>query len=366
LHFYDFLQERLGTANGWTAGRHWFRRLETKTASLTRPSKYRPLTVHLDTYQHFAATRPTVMDGNQQYVSVEQMSSANKRDRRRQSLVQRLDELGDMFQQERDLHYSEMLQNLQMTLFTLHVGRNEEFLDEIADFEEARDENLVMLYLWEKYQMEASEREYEEAVAAANEEHESMTQMVKDRLMARLESQKKKLSEDRALLDIANDHSFNLAQGPMSALTAPGSPGGIGGLSSAFERRNLRGRRDYGEDSGMSGGEGGKSTAFMASDYGSSRRRGGGVGAGGIGGGSGYGAGGGNRTGASDAEAFSDRDLEGVLFAKEREAPTTRHSSKSYQCVRVLKPDEAMDDIMTIRAGVKKLMAEGAAVGHIS
>lgn len=275
-------------------------------------------------------------------------------------MIQRLDELGDMFQHERDLHYSETLQTLQMTLFTLHVGRNEEFLEQIADFEEARDEGLVTQYLWEKYQLEASEREYEEAVAAANEEHDSMTQMVKERLMARLESQKKKLSEDRALLDIANDHSFSLSQGPLASLAPPGSPGGAGGLSSGFERRSLRGtRRDYGEESGMSGGEGaGTRSTFMASDYyagGSSRRAGA---LGGIGASNGNG---GNRTGASDAEGFSDRDLEGVLLAKEREAPTTRHSSKSYQCVKFLKPEEAMEDLASIRAGVKKLQAESAA-----
>lgn len=259
-----------------------------------------------------------------------------KREKKRQNISSRLYRISDMFEAERDLHYRNMLHNLQSTLYSLHVGENLEYLEELADMEEARDEGLVTLYLWHKYQIERTEQEYQKDVEAANQEHANMTTFVKDKLMQRLEIQRKKLSEDKALLDIANDHSFFLsAMSPgATSLQIPTSPSGN---VSGMDRRSLR-RRDYAADdfSGISGGEG------RGSGFASSRRSrfNGDV-----------------RTGASDQDVLSDRDLE-ALWGKDREAPTTRHTSKSYQGVAALKPDEALEDLNLIRVAIKRRKGE--------
>jgi Sds3-like len=256
----------------------------------------------------------------------------SKREKKRQSMSSRLYRISDMFEAERDLHYRNMLHNLQSTLYSLHVGENLEYLEELADMEESRDEGLVTLYLWQKYQMERADQEYQKDVESANQEHANMTAFVKDKLMQRLESQRKKLSEDKALLDIANDHSFFLsAMSPGGGMAVPGSPSGNN--ASSLDRRSLR-RREYIADdySGVSGGEG------KGSGFASSRRRF-------------------NGTGASDQEVLSDRDLE-ALWGKDRETPNTRHASKSYQGVAALKPEEAMEDLNLIRNAVKRKKLE--------
>jgi hypothetical protein len=257
----------------------------------------------------------------------------SKKEKKRQNMSSRLYRISDMFEAERDLHYRNMLHNLQSTLYSLHVGENVDYLEELADIEELRDNNLVTLYLWQRYQMQRAQKEYLQDVEAANDEHASMTAFVKDKLMQRLESQRKKLSEDKALLDIANDHSFFLsAMSPSSSVAVPGSPS-ANGNGSGMDRRNLRRREYIGDDySGLSGGEG-KGSGFASS----SRRR----------------FNGDTRTGASDQEALSDRDLE-ALWGKDREAPNTRQGSKSFQGVASLKPDEALEDLTLIRSAAKR------------
>ncbi|ANB14664.1 Sds3p [Sugiyamaella lignohabitans] len=365
---------------------------------------------------------------------------ASKRDKRRQTLAAKLDQITDMFENERDFHYSEMLRTLQSTLYSLHVGDNPEFLEELTDLEEVRDEQLVMLYLWEKYQIERADHEYNQDVELANEEHRQMTDMVKEKLMAKLESQRRKLSEDKTLLDIANDHSFFLSSSGLyhsernsakdvnsdygggsstagAFLYPPGSPsgrdfrdgggmstraaagsgsaaaaaigaggggsggtgygiGGYGGTGlnghvnglgaggegfssqSGMERRALRRRGGAAyDDSGLSGGEGSGGAGGTGTGGATSTRRRGAYH--GTLNGSGAANTNGYRTnnGGSDMEtaaAFSDRDLEGMLFSKDREAPTTRHSSKAYHGVRVLKPEEAQEDIDLLRASIRR------------
>ncbi|CAN6653470.1 transcriptional regulatory protein Sds3p [Trichomonascus vanleenenianus] len=263
----------------------------------------------------------------------------SKRDKRRQTMASRYVQLNEAFETDRDIHYRQMLHTLQTTLTSLHTGANAEFQERLHDIEERRDYELVKLRLYEQYLIERAEGEYHKQVEQAHEEHEQMMQMVKERLMSRLEAQRKKLREDKALLDIANDHSVFLSYdrgGPpastdnnTAAGLAPGSPQN-GGASSDHRRRRRRQEMSaaatYDELSALSGD--GKSSQPK-------RARGSG----------------GNRTGASDG---SDRDvLEGVLFAKERDVPTTRHTSRSYQGVPPLKPDEAMEDIALIRSLIK-------------
>lgn len=137
-------------------------------------------------------------------------SSGGKRDKRRQTIANRIMQISTMFEEERDLQYRDMLHNLQSTLSSLHSGRNTEFLDELTDMEERRDEELVRLNLWEKYQIERVEEEYQREVESANQDYNKMILNVKDRLLVRLENQRKRLREEKAYLDIANENNLFL------------------------------------------------------------------------------------------------------------------------------------------------------------
>ncbi|KAF5101042.1 hypothetical protein D0Z00_001042 [Geotrichum galactomycetum] len=265
-----------------------------------------------------------------------------------------------------------MLHALQSTLSSLHAGTNPEFLEQLADLEERRDQELLRLRLWEQYRIDRTETEYQREVEAANEEYGRLTLLVKERLMERLENQRKSLREDKALLDIANDHmvflnsayanggsgyyssnyhsnSINNStlnvnnsgpytnnnssannnngnnsntedQGNLSTRYGNGYYSGGGGAGSpgfyASERRHLRRRGDHGttsaldDVSGMSGNEG-------RSGYGSAAGRrtdGGGAGAGSASkrrkvGGRGL------QSGGEDGVLQSDKEtLEGILF----------------------------------------------------
>lgn len=298
-----------------------------------------------------------------------------KRDKRRQGIAFRLHQISDLFEMERDFHYQEMLHTLQSTLYSLHMGDNAKFLEALADIEETRDEDMLSLYLWEKYQTESCENIYEREVEIANREYEEKTQLVKERLIARLEAQKKKLSEDKALLDVANDHSFFLSGHSVATRSKDSSSIGInssrtraaanggptvvdgnGGDRSggerngtprspgAIDRRSLRSRdfSMYEDMSGLSGGEGragsghgsGRASRRYNNTSGGNTREAGG-------------------SGTSDLD-FSERgDLEGMLFGKDRDGQSRQHT-KSYHGVPAAKADEASDDINELRAAIKQ------------
>lgn len=242
----------------------------------------------------------------------------DKKDKRRTAMAKRLRTLNETFSSERDVHYGGILHSLQCSLYALHMGNHPEFLERLADLEEDRDNRLVELYLWERYQTEQAEQQYSQDLEQATAEYSQMLQLVKDKLRARLENQRKRLNEDRSLLDIANDHSFFLSCLNTAAPTRSAQ------LSSA-ERRSLR-RRDLGDEfSGLSGNES-RSRRARATTA--------------------------STNNASDFETATDRDLEGLLH--DFDTPSARHVSKSYQGVKVLKPEEAQGDLSLIRENVKR------------
>lgn len=296
---------------------------------------------------------------------------ASKRDRRRQSLSLKLHQMNEMFERDKDLHYRDMLRVIQDDLYMLLVGKNEEFLQELADVEEIRDEQLVGLYLWRQYQLESTEREYEREVEQANEEHQQMTEMVKQRLMSRLEAQRKRLSEDKLLLDMANDHSLFLSGsvGSGAGMTGYYMGGGFGahnGGSSALNGGSGDDRHGSGADTlaGLVNGVGGFMPGSPGQDSSSRRTRrrkgefeepsgiSGNEGSATGGGGGGGGAGTRRRAAIqSDIDAFSDMDK--VIRDRERES-TKGQKAGAYQRVKPLKAEEASEDLALIRAGIKR------------
>lgn len=284
--------------------------------------------------------------------------SASKRDRRRQSLSLKLHQMTEMFERDKDAHYRDMLRVIQDDLYMLLVGKNDEFLQELADVEETRDEQLVGLYLSRQYQLECIEREYERDVELANNEHHQMTEMVKQKLMNRLEAQRKRLGEDKLLLDMANDHSlflsgtvgngggyysgwanggggddrsvgdvFSFVNGSVSAAFMPGSPG-----QDSSSRRTRRRKGEFDDPSGVSGNEAGAGGASSATGTGAGTRRRAAI--------------------QSDIDAFSDMDK--VLREREKESTRGQKPGNPYLRVKPLKPEEASEDLALIRAGIKR------------
>lgn len=276
--------------------------------------------------------------------------STGKRDKRRHGIAMRINYISEQFEEDRNEHYRDMLHDLQNTLASLHAGTNEGLLEQVADLEEHRDQELVRLNLWEAYQIDRAEREYEKEITQANEEYTKMTLEVKEQLLNHLEGQRKRLREDKSLLDIANDHLMYLSgswyaeasNGPGSGGTTS-TPNPILGLL-ASERRSLR-RREIGsgfeELSGMSGGEG-REYGSGATSTGPKRRKPLGW-----------------ATGSGEDSILSDRDaLGGLLFARGRGAQSgaaVGRPSKSFQPPAALKSEDVQDDLNLLRAAAASL-----------
>lgn len=266
---------------------------------------------------------------------MEEASAAQRRDKRRNNIAARLRSLNEIFEQDRNQQYSELLDGLRRSLYTLHAGTDTEYLEKLGDLEEFRDNRLMELFLWAQYQTNQADRQYQEDVEYAKSNYELMLHAAKDKLRARLEQQRKRLFDDRSLLDISTDHSFFLAAanpGSLGNHHTPSTRAAVAAVSSglsAAERRNLR-RRDYTDEvSGISGNEG----------SGPSRR--------------------GNRggtAGGSDTDtagAATDREIDAVF--KDFDTTRPRHTTKSYQGVKTLKYEEGLQDIAAIHDEQRKL-----------
>ncbi|KAK9451985.1 Sds3-like-domain-containing protein [Limtongia smithiae] len=212
---------------------------------------------------------------------------ASKRDRRRHNLSERYTALTTQFSQQKEVLYHDMLSELQGVLSALHAGTDATLLERITDLEEERDAELVTLFLNEQFLEDRAEKEYERDVAAAEEDYANMAKAVREKLLARLETQRRKLREDKELLDIANDHAFLLS---VAGYHAPGSPSSSGMMGSVGERRkNLRRRNENaGGATGLASiadsmlgslGSGGGISAAAASAAAKKRKRLGGKGA---------------------------------------------------------------------------------------
>ncbi|CUM51425.1 unnamed protein product [Debaryomyces fabryi] len=135
--------------------------------------------------------------------------SLSKRDKKRQQISSRLGKLDVMFSSDRDNFYKTLLHNLQNTLATLQQGVNEEYLDKKENLEEERDYELTRLRLWEEYQVKRIEEEYKEDLTKAQENHDKMIKLIKEKLYDKLQKQIKQLKEDKLLLNLVNANSWS-------------------------------------------------------------------------------------------------------------------------------------------------------------
>lgn len=170
------------------------------------------------------------------------VDAMNKRDKRRVTILLRLQKMSHTFEVERDGYYRLMLHELQSTLLTLHGGTNDEYMEQVHDFEEERDYELVRLKLWEDYQVMCAEREYKQDLMAARLEYNLMVKLVTETLHANLQKKILALKENKIMLDLFNSLSLHLLSLFMANLIA----------NLLFDRRLLR-KRDAPGHSGGSG-----------------------------------------------------------------------------------------------------------------
>lgn len=232
--------------------------------------------------------------------------------------------MNDTFEHQREDYFTDIMHRLQSKLLALHKGTDPEYLERLADLEEMRDYRLTELFLWENYQIEQAQKQYEKETAAIIESHENMMKTVRQKLKARLESQRKRLAEDRALLNVSSDHSFFAsAANPIIPTIRSAAVAALSGN----ERRTLR-RRDVSLNSDLSGTE-----------TGSTRRRGA--------------VNHSDDSNPSGTNAGNDRmDLD---LLREMDHPRGRGAAKSYNGVKTLKNEEGLSDLAEIAENARHL-----------
>ncbi|KAH7040158.1 Sds3-like-domain-containing protein [Microdochium trichocladiopsis] len=206
----------------------------------------------------------------------------SKRDKKRQLLNERLTLLDDQFSRDRDRHYREELQKIQIDVSlvgrvdpyadrpldaiersyrelsqqTSSNGANRSLLDmagpsfqewvhEIEDLVEHRDYELVTQK--HEYDRKSSEAANEHAyrIEVARREHKALSATLRDRLINSITSKKYRLGKEKEALDISDSSALLLHPNQFS-LTNPASPGGPHG------KRNTRLRREMEDLPGFS------------------------------------------------------------------------------------------------------------------
>ncbi|CCG23172.1 hypothetical protein CORT_0D03290 [Candida orthopsilosis Co 90-125] len=135
--------------------------------------------------------------------------AVSKRDKRRNNIATRLQKLESTFKNDRDIFYRNSLHELQNKLASLQQGTNEEYVTKKTQLEEVRDYELTKLRLWEEYQVKSIEMEYNQALQKAKENHDKMIKLIKEKLYDKLQKQIKTLKEDKYLLNLLNNNSYN-------------------------------------------------------------------------------------------------------------------------------------------------------------
>ncbi|KAI3406071.2 KTR5 [Candida oxycetoniae] len=137
------------------------------------------------------------------------VDAVNKRDKKRSNIAARLNKLELTFRNDRDMFYRNSLHELQNKLASLQQGSNEDYLTQKIRLEETRDYELTKLRLWEEYQVKRVEREYRLDLQKAQENHDKMIKLIKEKLYDKLQKQIKNLKEDKYLLNLLNGNSYS-------------------------------------------------------------------------------------------------------------------------------------------------------------
>ncbi|KAE8445159.1 hypothetical protein EG329_013655 [Mollisiaceae sp. DMI_Dod_QoI] len=207
----------------------------------------------------------------------QQQQIQTKRDKRRGQLMDRLRDMTEAFSANRDLHYREQLQAIQvdMNLITradlygeslpdkpenidkmvedevrvmsmkgmsdripLRAGKIfADFVEDVYDAKEERDSTLTQHE--RNFEVKMAEvvahHAYKRKLAAS--EHKALSDTMRDRLINSVTSKKARLSKDKEALEINNDNAY-LLHPSQFGLANPASPGGIHGKRATRHRRD--------------------------------------------------------------------------------------------------------------------------------
>lgn len=169
-------------------------------------------------------------------------TSESKKDKRRRLLIEKLDHISRDFLANRESYFHKQLTSLQNEIQQLHDGTHSEYLDGLRDLEEIREKELKSIQLMMEFLLKRAENEFEHDVEILEEEFMISKATLKSTLLSHLFSRKRRLHEDKELLDIVNDSSFVLHS--HSAINPSLSP-----ISSMpTDKRKLRHRKGHGNN----------------------------------------------------------------------------------------------------------------------
>ncbi|OLN92175.1 hypothetical protein CCHL11_01418 [Colletotrichum chlorophyti] len=209
----------------------------------------------------------------------------SKRDRKRQALADKINNLQEKFSRDRDLGYRDQLQKVQVdtnlvqridpysddvlsviaslrqehnemqgqeplsdsnrTLLQMAGPKFEDFVQGIEDLIEYRDFQLLQHMHDHERRIQQYKNEYRYKIETAKREHQSLSATLRDRLVNTIMSRKHRLNKEKEALEISDSSALLLHPNQFS-ITNPASPGGNHG------KRATRLRKDAEELSGYS------------------------------------------------------------------------------------------------------------------
>ncbi|KAK5632514.1 hypothetical protein RRF57_008228 [Xylaria bambusicola] len=254
-----------------------------------------PLMAALDAGQHPAAATSKIARQSPQPPSAQ-----SKRDKKRQVLSDRLSALSEQFNREKDRHYREELQKIQVdvslvsrvdpyadrpldqidrerrerelsqatngannnsgashrSLLEMAGPTFQEWIHEVEDLLETRDYDMTAQKFALRHPLTHSQYDYERKmqdyhnthayrIEVAKREHKALSDTLRDRLINNIMSKKYRLTKEKEAIDISDSSALLLHPNQFS-LTNPASPGGPHG------KRNTRLRREMEEMPGFS------------------------------------------------------------------------------------------------------------------
>ncbi|KTW27246.1 uncharacterized protein T551_03240 [Pneumocystis jirovecii RU7] len=171
----------------------------------------------------------------------------SKKDKRRRLLIEKLDHISRDFLINRESYFHNQLLSLQNEIQQLHDGTHIEYLDGLRDLEEIREKELKSVQLMKEFLLKRAENEFVHNVEELEEEFAISKTTLKSTLLSHLFSRKRRLHEDKELLDIVNDSS--LASHSYSTTNPSLSP--ISSISN-IDKRKLRHRKGLGNNKNTS------------------------------------------------------------------------------------------------------------------
>ena len=167
-------------------------------------------------------------------LNYETQSTGNKKEKKRGAVGEKLIGIEREFALNREAHFRRILSSLQKELQELHDGTHKNFLDGFADLEDDRDKELSRIKFVRDYGRENAKREYLRELQTAKHHFEETKKDLRERLLQSISNRRKRLREDKLIIDTAND-SYLLLHSSSSGAITPSA-------NDAQDRRKLRHR----------------------------------------------------------------------------------------------------------------------------